>query len=98
MYYEKSSLVYGSSSGRAIEPDYPSSSLDIEPKIDRRFNCWFNWRIYRYFQHQGRRRNYSTTVLLLPPQLRFLDWMLTLHSVSLVLLLLDTTDSMLLKN
>ena len=34
MYYEKVSLVYGSSSGRAIEPDYPSSSLDIEPKID----------------------------------------------------------------
>ncbi len=34
MYYEKVSLVYGSSSGRAIEPDYPSTSLDIEPKID----------------------------------------------------------------
>jgi hypothetical protein len=34
MYYEKISLVYGQSSGRAIEPDYPSSGLDIEPKID----------------------------------------------------------------
>jgi len=34
MYYEKVSLVYGQSSGRAIEPDYPSSGLDIEPKID----------------------------------------------------------------
>ena len=34
MYYEKVGLVYGQSSGRAIEPDYPSSSLDIQPKID----------------------------------------------------------------
>ena len=34
MYYEKVGLVYGSSSGRAIEPDYPSSGLDIQPKID----------------------------------------------------------------
>jgi len=34
MYYEKISLVYGQSSGRAIEPDYPSSGLDIQPKID----------------------------------------------------------------
>ena len=34
MYYEKVSLVYGQSSGRAIEPDYPSSGLDIQPKID----------------------------------------------------------------
>ena len=34
MYYEKVSLVYGQSSGRAIEPDYPSSSLDIQPKVD----------------------------------------------------------------
>ena len=34
MYYEKISLVYGQSSGRPIEPDYPSSSLDIQPKID----------------------------------------------------------------
>ena len=34
MYYEKISLVYGQSSGRAIEPDYPSSDLDIQPKID----------------------------------------------------------------
>jgi len=34
MYYEKVSLVYGQSSGRAIEPDYPSTGLDIQPKID----------------------------------------------------------------
>ena len=34
MYYEKVSLVYGQSSGRAIEPDYPSAGLDIQPKID----------------------------------------------------------------
>jgi len=34
MYYEKVGLAYGQASGRAIEPDYPSTSLDIEPKID----------------------------------------------------------------
>jgi len=34
MYYEKIGLAYGASSGREIEPDYPSSSLDIQPKID----------------------------------------------------------------
>ena len=34
MYYEKLSLVYGQSSGRAISPDYPSSGLDIQAKID----------------------------------------------------------------
>ena len=34
MYYEKVGLVYGQSSGRAIEPDYPSAGLDIQPKID----------------------------------------------------------------
>ena len=34
MYYEKVGLVYGASSGRAIEPDYPSSGLDIQPKVD----------------------------------------------------------------
>ena len=34
IYYEKVGLVYGPSSGREIEPDYPSSSLDIQPKID----------------------------------------------------------------
>jgi hypothetical protein len=34
MYYEKVGLVYGQSSGRAIEPDYPSTGLDIQPKID----------------------------------------------------------------
>jgi len=34
MYYEKVGLAYGQSSGRAIEPDYPSSSIDIQAKID----------------------------------------------------------------
>jgi len=34
MYYEKVGRVYGQASGRAIEPDYPDSALDIEPKID----------------------------------------------------------------
>ena len=34
MYYEKVGLVYGDSSGRAIEPDHPSNSLDIQPKVD----------------------------------------------------------------
>jgi hypothetical protein len=34
MYYEKVGLVYGSSSGRSIEPDYPSSQIDIQTKVD----------------------------------------------------------------
>ena len=34
MYYEKVGIAYGPSSGREIEPDFPSSSLDIQPKID----------------------------------------------------------------
>ena len=34
MYYEKVGLAYGQSSGRGIQPDYPSSSIDIQPKID----------------------------------------------------------------
>ena len=34
MYYEKVGLVYGQSSGRAIEPDYPSAAIDIQPKVD----------------------------------------------------------------
>ena len=34
MYYEKVGLAYGQSSGRAIEPDYPSTSIDIQSKID----------------------------------------------------------------
>ena len=34
MYYEKVGLAYGSASGRAIEPDYPSSAIDIQTKID----------------------------------------------------------------
>ena len=34
MYYEKVGLAYGAASGRAIEPDYPSSAIDIQTKID----------------------------------------------------------------
>ena len=34
MYYEKISLVYGQSSGRAISPDYPSTDIDIQAKVD----------------------------------------------------------------
>jgi hypothetical protein len=34
MYYEKISIAYGQASGRAIEPDYPSSTLNIQPKVD----------------------------------------------------------------
>ena len=34
MYYEKVGLCYGTASGRAVEPDYPSSAIDIEPKVD----------------------------------------------------------------
>ena len=34
MYYEKVGLVYGVTSGRQIEPDYPSTGQDIQPKID----------------------------------------------------------------
>ena len=34
MYYEKVGLAYGSASGRQIQPDFPSSALDIQPKID----------------------------------------------------------------
>ena len=34
MYYEKVGIAYGPSSGREIEPDWPSSGLDIQPKID----------------------------------------------------------------
>ena len=34
IYYEKIGLVYGQSSGRAIEPDYPDPGVDIQPKID----------------------------------------------------------------
>ena len=34
MYYEKVGIVYGQSSGRPIEPDYPDSSVDIRAKID----------------------------------------------------------------
>ena len=34
MYYEKVGLAYGSASGRAIEPDYPSPTIDIQTKVD----------------------------------------------------------------
>jgi len=34
MYYEKVGLAYGSSSGREIQPDYPDSGLNIQPKVD----------------------------------------------------------------
>jgi hypothetical protein len=34
MYYEKIGLAFGPSSGREIKPDYPSSSIDLQPRID----------------------------------------------------------------
>jgi hypothetical protein len=34
MYYEKIGIAYGTSSGRPIEPDYPSASIDIQSKVD----------------------------------------------------------------
>lgn len=34
MYYEKVGIAYGQSSAREIPNDYPSSSLDIEPRVD----------------------------------------------------------------
>jgi len=34
LYYEKVGLAYGPASGRTIEPDYPASGLDIQPKVD----------------------------------------------------------------
>ena len=34
IYYEKVGLLYGTASGRAIQPDYPSSGIDIQPKVD----------------------------------------------------------------
>lgn len=34
MYYEKVGLAYGPSSGRPISPDYPSTLIDIQPKVD----------------------------------------------------------------
>ena len=33
-YYAKVGLAYGTSSGRNVEPDYPSNSIDIETKVD----------------------------------------------------------------
>ncbi len=52
MYYEKVSLAYGSSSGRAISPEYPSSSLDIQPKVDE----------YRIVGSKG--ESYSITTMI----------------------------------
>ena len=34
MYYEKIGIAYGPSSGREIQPDYPSANVDITPKVD----------------------------------------------------------------
>jgi len=34
IYYEKVGIAYGETSDRGIEPDYPSATIDIEPKID----------------------------------------------------------------
>jgi hypothetical protein len=34
MYYEKIGIAYGQSSAREIPNDYPSASLDIEPRVD----------------------------------------------------------------
>ena len=34
MYYEKVGLAYGPSSGREIQPDYPSAAIDIQSKVD----------------------------------------------------------------
>ena len=34
MYYQKVGFAYGTPSGREVSSDYPSDSLDIEPKID----------------------------------------------------------------
>ena len=34
MYYNKVGIAYGQASGSPVEPDYPSSLLDIQPSID----------------------------------------------------------------
>ena len=34
MYYQKIGLLYGSSSGREITPDFPATGVDIQAKID----------------------------------------------------------------
>jgi hypothetical protein len=34
MYYEKIGICYGPSSGREIQPDYPTGTVDINPVID----------------------------------------------------------------
>ena len=34
MYYEKVGIAYGQSSAREIPNDYPSASIDIEPRVD----------------------------------------------------------------
>ena len=34
MYYEKVGIAYGPASGREIDPDYPNSGVDIQPRED----------------------------------------------------------------
>jgi hypothetical protein len=34
MYYEKVGIAFGPSSGREIQPDFPSTSVDIQPRLD----------------------------------------------------------------
>jgi hypothetical protein len=34
MFYEKVGIAFGLSSGREIQPDYPSANIDIQPRID----------------------------------------------------------------
>jgi hypothetical protein len=34
MFYEKVGIAFGPSSGREIQPDYPSTTLDLQPRID----------------------------------------------------------------
>jgi hypothetical protein len=34
MYYQKVGFAFGTSSGRDISPDFPSSGVDIQPKVD----------------------------------------------------------------
>lgn len=49
MYYEKIGLAFGPASGREIQPDYPSSSIDIQPRLDE----------YRIVGSRGREVNLS---------------------------------------
>jgi microcystin-dependent protein len=49
MYYEKIGLAFGASSGREIQPDYPSATIDIQPRLDE----------YRIVGSRGREVNIS---------------------------------------